>query len=231
MNGQLLIGEAIIALVLVLVALALTMRMRALEKSVNAAFRRANDALQDRGRTPKEKDKRDDGGQWKHELQRSVETLRSAIGNVAPEVERRIARGRSETPSPYPAPAPIQRSVVYDEPPAAEDGAAQLLALANRIVQQNSTTLDAFRANAGALAARVSAWPGGGEGLPSAFIVEHHGTYYAVPNVVKPARLPNDWFNRADFGVNDEIRRVVSLPRVTPRGGDFDVQVPGVFAR
>jgi hypothetical protein len=49
--------------------------------------------------------------------------------------------------------------------------------------------------------------------------------------VVKPARLPKEWFNRDDFGVNDEIRRVIVLPRLKRRGNEFEVEEAGVFAR
>jgi hypothetical protein len=229
-----LLALAILALTIVLVALAMTLRLRAFERSVNASLRRVNDALQGSGRNHKEKDKRDDLVQVKNELQRSIDAVRSAISNIPAEVVRQIPRGRSESPPAYSAPAPtrnVVRDERYEELPSAEDGAAQLLALANRIVQQNSTTLEAFRASAGALAARVFAWPRTADGTPTAFIVEHHGTCYAVPNVVKPARLPTEWFNRPDFGVNDEIRRVLELPRLTRRGDDYDVQRAGVFGR
>ncbi|MBV8515990.1 MAG: hypothetical protein JO197_01180 [Acidobacteria bacterium] len=224
---------AVLALTIVLTALALTMRLRALEKSVHAA--------QDRGRASKDKDtRREELAQLKSELQKSIESLRSTIVNVPVEVVRRLPRQNFDAAPPRAMnPPPASRSVFRDERQAehyaesvsAEDGAAQLLALANRIVQQNSTTLDAVRASTDALAAHVTVWPPSGEGTPIAFIVEHRGTWYAVPNVVKPARLPNDWFNRADFGVNDEIRRVESLPRLTRRGDDFEVQHAGVFSR
>ena len=81
------------------------------------------------------------------------------------------------------------------------------------------------------IAIHVSPWPNAADGAPVAFIVEHGGSCYAVPNVIKPARLPQDWFNRSEFGVNDEIQRIVSLPRLRRRGNDYEVAMPGVFAR
>jgi hypothetical protein len=143
---------------------------------------------------------------------------------VAPPPVTPIPRGRPSRDFEFSAP---EETTSY----VAEDGVAQLLSMANHIVQQTSISLDAFRARAGALASRVSAWPAGSESAPVAFLVEHRGVWYAVPNVVKPGRLPEAWFNRSDFGVNDEIQHVTSLPRLIRRGDRYDVEKTGVFAK
>lgn len=226
---------SIVAAVLVLLAvLALVIWMRRLEKKINSSLTRNHDVRQERDRAAREKGKRDELGQLKSELHNDIESLRSILGSIAADTQRLIANSQSRSLRETNAPPPHSLAVAYDayeESRGAEDGLAQLLSIANRIVQQSSTTLDAFRASTGSFAAHVSAYPSATEGAPTAFVVEHRGAYYGIPNVVKPQRLPQDWFNRSDFGVNDEIRRVVSLPRLRPRGADYDVQEPGVFAR
>jgi len=209
----------IAAVVFLLGVLAIVQRMRALQSSVTAALR-------------KEKEKRDNLAP----LTREIESLRSAIGNIAPDTERRIARllqqqrteernaaGRDVQPLRARTPAPPA------EP--AEVGVERLVELANGVVQDSPTTIDAVRAKASMIHVRVSAWPDSTSLQPVAFIVEHQGAYYGVPNIAKPKRLPQEWFNSAEFAVNDEIQRVVSLPRLTRRGNDYAVQERGVFTK
>lgn len=228
---------AVGGILIVLAALAFVLRMHAFEKRIVALLALHHETRQDRDREQKGKGRRDELAQLKSELHNDLESLRSITRSIAADTQRLLARANSQPPSsretsaPPPRPSATVQSYDTYEEPRAEDGVAQLLAIANRIVQQSSTTLDAFRASTGGLAANVSAWPNATENVPTAFIVEHRGAHYAIPNVVKPARLPKEWFNRSEFGVNDEIQRIASLPRLRPRGNDYDVQEPGVFSR
>ena len=217
--------EALVSGVLILLAtVAFVMRVRQLEKKLDVALNRLHETS---------KQKRDDPPPWK-KLQESIESLQTRMDAFPREMDRVIAVRLSTRPQPE-APAPPRSAppVVYDEPRAtAEDGVAQLLTIANGIVQDSSTTLETFRTRTDRLGARVTTWPpNAADPFPIAFIVEHRGSCYAVPNVVKPARLPQEWFNRSTFGVNDEIRRVVTLPRLRRSAQGFDVQEPGVFER
>jgi hypothetical protein len=231
MNAQV-IAIAVVAVVIVLCTLALTLQMKRLGANLNALVMRPP---ADRG--SKERDKRDELAQLKQELQRGFDTLRSQIGNIPAETQRRIA----SAPVPVSAPSrdismrPVRFAAPefddYEEPAKAEDVVRALVMLANRTLQ-NATTVDAFRASAPTAVNGVSAFPNSSaDGKPIAFVVEYRGAFFGVPNVVKPARLPNDWFNRADFGVNDEIRRIELLPKLRRRGGEYEVEQPGVFAR
>ncbi|HWW61821.1 MAG TPA: hypothetical protein VN181_10675, partial [Thermoanaerobaculia bacterium] len=223
-----LIGSTAAALLIVLAVLGLVWRLRSLGSKLAGMLSR-----QDRDAADREKRQREDLALCKTELRNDLEALRAAIAKVPSETGRALGpallRLREESPAPPRSAPPVAES--YPEARGADDGVAQLLVIANRIVQESSTTLESFRARTASLAARVSPWPRGSEGTPVAFVVEHHGSCYAIPNVVKPARLPQDWFNRAEFGVNDEIHRVVSLPRLKRRGDAYDVQEPGVFER
>lgn len=229
-------GALTASVLLVLAVLAFVLRLRNLEHRLSDVHTRLDSVL--RERKERDKGKRDEAPQWKQELRAELEPLRSAIGKVAADTQRLITHATSQrrfasdpASAARPAPAAVPHRETHDETRTTEDAVGQLLSIANRIVQQSSTTLDAFRASAGSLAAHVSAWPTASDGVPAAFIVEHRGAYYAVPNVVKPARLPQEWFNRSDFGVNDEIQRVDVLPRLRRRGDGYDVQEPGVFGR
>jgi hypothetical protein len=216
---------------IVLAVLVLTIRMRGSERRVSALVRRVTESLQDRGRTPKEKQKGDDLEPLRQELQKSIDALRLAVANLRAEAERRRNAPESRPPqfTSMPAWKSGPKDDGYDDPRTNEDGAAQLLTIANRIVQQGSTSLDTFRGWTGALADHVSAWSP--EGTLAAFIVEHRGTCYVVPNVLKPTRLKSEWFNRSAFGFNDEIRRVISLPRLRRRGDELEVEEQGVFEK
>jgi hypothetical protein len=236
------VGTLVVAVLLLLTVLGLVYRLSKLETKLLHFRPREEDSRGDRERSSREKKSQAELAQWKDDLRRDLNALRDAIKNIPVETERRIAQALATQPRPVPTessaalrsapPAPAYREPrdTYDDPRGGEDGVAQLLTLANRIVQ-SSTTLDAFRASAGSVAGQVSVFPSGADGSPTAFIVEHRGAYYAVPNVVKPARLPKEWFNRSDFGVNDEIRRVLSLPRLTRHGDGYEVQEPGEFTR
>jgi hypothetical protein len=220
------IGEIVTAVLFVLTVLALVLRVRELEKSINQLPKRLSGGHREqRDTSPKETVRREDLEQWKTELHRHFDRVQGIVGSIGPRLDRieaemeRHGASSSQEPARYGTPSHN----------VSEDGAAQLLLLANRIVQQGSTTLDAMRANTNSMSNSVSALRN--ENPPSAFIVEHRGTCYAVPNVVKPARLPKEWFNRDDFGVNDEIRRVIVLPRLKRRGNEFEVEEAGVFAR
>lgn len=237
-------GAVVAAVLMVLAVLAFVLAMRSYEKRVVASMAGIKESLagvkeavgRDRAR---EKETREDLEDLKSQLRSHDESIHAAVRRIFTEMEQAIARAPAQSRRPHdtgapahsPSAAPVLRHNNHDDLQRGEDHVAQLLSIANRIVQQSSTTLDAFCASTGSFAAHVSVWPNAREGAPVAFIVEHRGTYYAIPNVVKPARLPQEWFNRSEFGVNDEIQRVISLPRLTRRGDQYDVQVPGVFAR
>jgi len=217
----------IAAILIITVTVALARRIQGLERQIGRAVARFD---KEEGRERHAKHKPDDQEQWTRELRRDIESLRSMIGTIPGETARQVRAALSKETATRSVPPPAAGEP-YDEPAETEDVPARLLEIANRIVQQSSITLDAFRASAGSLATNVAAWPGSADGVPLAFIVEHRGAHYAVPNVVKPARLPKEWFNRSDFGVNDEIQRVLSLPRLRRRGDGYDVQELGVFGR
>jgi hypothetical protein len=216
----------IIAAVLVLLAaLAFAMRMRRFEANVAILIRHVDDVRNEQKARGKEKGSKDELAQLRQEIKDGFESLRSRIGNIPAETSRLIGSKPVERPRAAPA------YDAYDPPPIEpEDGIGRLLTIANRIAQESSMTIESFRASAGSLGSRVSSYTNGTDNFPVAFIVEHRGSHYAVPNVMKPARLPKEWFNRSEFGVNDEIQRVISLPRLRRRGNEYDVQEPGVFA-
>lgn len=232
-------GALTAAVLLIVAALAITLRMRSLENKLGRPLSKPEDASRERERAQNDKKKNDELVQTLSELRNDLKSLRSVVDRIANDTHTLRSRNSADSQSPsrhaMTAPVPrgnaaVPRDRDYDEPRVTEDGVAQLLSIANRIVQESPTTLDAFRASAGSIAGRVVSWPAA-DGTPVAFIVEHRGSYYAVPNVGKPARLPQEWFNRSDFGVNDEIQRVVSLPRLRRSGDKYDVQEAGVFAR
>ncbi|HYH10560.1 MAG TPA: hypothetical protein VEK11_26180 [Thermoanaerobaculia bacterium] len=229
------ITGAVIAAVLMLLTVAgFVLRIR----EFNGVLAQVITRVEQRGnndRVPKDRGKRDDGAEVK-ELRREIQALQTSVRNLPADIERRLRPLLAEAPQQQPqrprtAVPPVRD---YDEPceepRVLEDTPAQLLSIANQIVRQSST-LDAFRASTSKLPVRVSPWPEPSDGMPAAFIVEYRGSCYAVPNAVKPARLPQDWFNRSEFGVNDEIHRVESLPRLRRRGDAFDVEERGVFVR
>jgi hypothetical protein len=229
MNAPIVIAAATIVVAIVLGVFALSRRMKQLDARLTGFAPR-----QDRDRQPKEKDKRDELAQLKQEMKSGFDALRASIGDIAA-TARRIESAQQAARD---VPARAIRSMApppdydaYETPRSAEDSVAVLLQIANRTLQQNPMRLDEFRASAASFAGRISAYAPSGEGVPYAFLVEHRGTLLAVPNTGKPGRLPSDWFNRSDFGFNDEIHRVVSLPRLRERGNDYEVQEPGVFAK
>lgn len=215
------------ALVFLLTVVGFLQQMRRMIDKVLAALPRANEGRLDRDRFLNElavlkKDTRD-----------QIDSLRDVVEALPGKVQQRVQNAMQQSKPTPAAPTPPPRTYeTYEERRPVEDTGAQLLTLANQVVQQTPTTLEAIRASTRQLQVQVSPWPNGGEATPAAFIVEHRTVCYAIPNVVKPARLPQEWFNRSDFGVNDEIQRVVSLPRLQRRGGnDYDVMAPGVFTR
>lgn len=167
----------------------------------------------------------------KNDVREQIASLRAAIEAIPAKVQQRVQNSPQQHKAPPVSAAPARPYERYETQRPVEDATAQLLTIANQIVQQTPTTLDAFRASTRQLPVRVSAWPTAADGAPVAFIVEHRGACYAIPNVIKPARLPQEWFNRSEFGVNDEIQRVVTLPLLRRSGNDYEVAVPGVFAR
>lgn len=228
------IGALSAAILIVSATLAWTFRMRAMERRIARMLARVDELSEERHRQLRQKWKPEETGQSKKDLRGELDSLRSLIGKIPGETARQVNLVLQERQSEQPrlpgreGAAALAGRDRYEEP---EDGLAQLLVIANRIVQQSSTTLEAFRTSVGVSATRVVAYPSSGEGTPLAFIVEHRGAHYAVPNVVKPARLPQDWFNRSEFGINDEIQQVFSLPRLLRRGDRYDVQEAGVFGR
>jgi hypothetical protein len=221
----LLVIGAVVAAALIIAAIVLLMlRIRALGKQIARTLARFDELA-------RQKQKPEPAGPPAGEWRRELDALRSAIGRVPAETARQLEPALQKLRDVASAPPARAIQPRREEPAEPEDGVAQLLAIANRIVQQSSTTLDDFRASAGALARRVAAWPSSADGAPLAFIVEYRGEHYAVPNVIKPARLPKEWFNRSEFGFNDEIQRVVSLPRLRRAGDGYDVQEAGVFGR
>jgi hypothetical protein len=228
------IGALSAAILTVAATLVWTRRMLAMERGIARILARVEELSEERHRQPRQKWKPEDTGQPKKEPRGDLDSLRSLIGKIPGETARQVQLVLQERQPEQPrlpgrqAAAALADHNPYEEP---EDGLAQLLVIANRIVQQSSTTLEAFRTSAGVPATRVVAYPSSGDGMPLAFIVEHRGAHYAVPNVVKPARLPQDWFNRSEFGINDEIQQVFSLPRLLRRGDGYDVQEAGVFGR
>jgi hypothetical protein len=226
------IGALVAGVLFVSAALAFVLRIRSLEALVLSAVRR----IGDRHERGKDNGTRDEVADLRLACKSGFDRLHSAIGEIPEKTSLRLRGAMQASPQPNfgVSPARVAAPVAsYEESPREpEDPVAQLLGVANRIVQQSSITLEAFRASMGAFSGRVSPWPNAIDGTPAAFIVEHRGSCYAVPNVMKPARLPNEWFNRSEFGVNDEIQRVVALPRLRRRGGDdFEVQEAGVFSR
>lgn len=222
-------GTLAAAVLLTCATVGLVLRLRSLERRIAQAVVRF-DGVHEKDREAKQKAKAEASGPSQKDLRDELESLRSLIKRIPGETVRQV-QGALEKWSQEPAHVSPPVDDLDYEPAEPQDAMAQLLAMANRIVQQGSTTLEAFRASTGALAMRVSAWPSSADGAPLAFIVEHRGAHYAVPNVIKPARLPKEWFNRSDFGVNDEIQRVVSLPSLRRRGDGYDVQQAGVFDR
>jgi hypothetical protein len=234
-------GFVVPAVLVVLATVAIKYRLDRLDASLSSRILNARPKEKEKEKD-KEKDRRNELADLRADLRKELEALRSQIRSVHADTQKLLAQPRPQQqqtqaprePSPRFA-APHYTSYDEDEPeaPAAPppvDGVAQLLSVANRIVQQSSMSLDAFRSNTSTLAARISPWPAADD-RPVAFLVEYRGSLYAVPNVIKPARLPQEWFNGDEFGVNDEIRSVVALPRLARRGDGFDVQEQGVFSR
>lgn len=223
------IGTLAAAIGIIAAVTGLMHRVRSLESKIAGALLRLEAHANQK---PKVEDPRPSTRDFRAEL----DSLRSTIAKIPAETAQQVTSALQKSRDlggvapmrTVQARPPADR---YDEPAEPVDALARLLAIANEIVQQSSTTLDAFRANAGALVAHVAAWPSSADGVPLAFIVEYRGSHYAVPNVVKPTRLPKEWFNRSEFGVNDEIQRVVSLPRLRRHGDGYEVQEAGVFGR
>jgi hypothetical protein len=223
--------ELLAAAILIFAAVAaLIFRSRRLEVQIRRALTRFDAVNEERRRHAQPQRKPYEPERLIRDLQGQLDSLRSMIARIPGDTARQIEAILPEWSPEQEVPPPPRLSIPDDrlEP---QDGLTQLLAIANHIVQQSSTTLDDFRASAGTLVTHVAAWPGSADCAPLAFIVEYGGAHYAVPNVIKPARLPNDWFNRGDFGVNDEIQRVLSLPRLRRHADGYDVQEAGVFGR
>jgi len=227
---QLTAAPLVAALLVMLAIVGLVWQLRGAERQLIQAL-----GAQNKEATAREKRLRDDLSLCKADLREDIDSLRAALAQIPGDTDRLIAPKLSKQNQHLaPPPASSQQSAgMYDDvyENSAQDGIAQLLIAANRIVQENSTTLEKFRQRVARVSSRVSSFGPSTGDAPVAFIVEHEGSSYAVPNVVKPARLPNDWFNRGDFGVNDEIRRVVSLPRLRRRGDRYDIEERGVFER
>lgn len=227
---------AIVTAVIVLLAVtAAALQMQKMTKKILAALPRNDDGRHDRDRVMKEL------AVVKNDIRTQIGALKATADEIPTQVERRIQKMlerralEQRAPEPVRAPAnPTAHTRSFETPEPSRtfiDAAAQLLGIANRIVQQTPATLDAFRTSTREFVKQVIPWPNAVDGTPSAFIVDDGESYYAIPNVIKPARLPQEWFNRSEFGVNDEIQRIVSLPRLRRRGNDYEVSVPGVFSR
>lgn len=212
------------ALIFLLAVAAHVLQMASVTRKILAALPRGDEGRHDRDRVLKEL------AVVKNDTREQIATLRVAVEGIPDKVQQRVqkllAKGNSSGST-----SSSQQYETSERQRSFEDATPQLLTIANQVIQQTPTTLDAFRASTRQISVRVSAWPNAADGAPVAFIVEHRDSYYAIPNVVKPARLPPEWFNRAEFGVNDEIQRVVELPRLRRRGNEYDVAVPGVFGR
>jgi len=226
-------GAAIAALCIVLTALALALRMKALERRVSSLQTQIS---------LKEKDTRGDFEQFRKSIRADLDELKTVMRKIPADIERLGSRLASQAKSaarevtaapPRQLATPVHSTHDFRvEPSSTEDAVGQLLSIANGVLRQSTAaTLTEFRAATERLSMRASPWPDDSDGKPVAFIVEHRGSHYAVPNVVKPARLPNEWFNRSAFGFNDDIRHVVSLPRLRRRGDDYEVQEAGVFEK
>lgn len=213
------------AVIFLLAVAAFVLQMKRMAATIMAALPRGDEGRHDRERLVKEL------AAVKKDVGEQIALLRVAVEGLPAKVQQRVQNATPQYKSPPVPAAPTRPYEPYEAPRPVEDATAQLLTIANQIVQQTPTTLDAFRASTRQLPVRVSAWPGAADGAPVAFIVEHRDACYAIPNVIKPARLPQEWFNRSEFGVNDEIQRVVTLPLLRRSGTDYEVAVPGVFAR
>jgi len=237
-----LVSAGLVALLITLGALALVLRLKALEGRIERALHLLN-SRHERELGDREKGKREELPQSRKDLHAGIESLKSVIRSLEASTQKlsaAVSRSSSQESSStrdavsrdaaswHPSTIP---SYETSDGRSAADVVQELLLIANRIVRLSSTSLDEFRATTDSLAVHVSTWPNGVEGIPAAFVAEHRGRCYAVPNVVKPARLPQDWFNRSDFGVNDEIRDVISLPRLRRSGNGYSVEEPGVFKR
>jgi hypothetical protein len=221
-DWRLVTTTGVAAVIFLLAVAAFVQQMRRMTATILAALPRGDEGRHDRERLLKEL------ALVRNDMQEQIASLRVAVEGIPARVQQRV----QNAPPPHKTPPPPARPYEpYDAPRPVEDATAQLLTIANQIVQQTPSTLEAFRASTRQLPVRVSAWPSAADGAPVAFIVEHRDSCYAIPNVIKPARLPQEWFNRSEFGVNDEIQRVVTLPRLRRRGNEYEVTVPGVFAR
>jgi hypothetical protein len=224
------------AVLAILAVAAFAFQIRGFERKAAATLLRLDGLRQDLERG-KDKGKREDLQQLKNELRGDITALKSLIGNIPRNTAQLIADTssrsyeRTATPPPSRAPIAVRAYQSYEETQEPEDGVSVLLQLANRIARNGSISLETARESANALGASVSPWSVPGDGGTTAFIVDYRGSSYVVPNVVKPARLRKEWFNRSDFGVNDEIQAIRSLPRLRRRGDDFDVLDAGEFTR
>jgi hypothetical protein len=225
------IGALVAAILITCAFASFIIELRALRKAIGQTNARMESIREELNRPGKQKGRNDEQQPSKADLRSDLDSLRSSIGRVPGDTVKQVKVVLEEWSSQLESDR-SWRGPSFNEPrERQEDGLAELLAIANRIVQQSSTTLEAFRQSIGSIASRIVPWTQSADGSPVAFIVEHRGAHYAVPNVVKPARLPKEWFNRSEFGINDEIHRIVSLPRLRPRGNDYEVQEAGVFGR
>jgi hypothetical protein len=216
----------IAAVIFLLAAVAFVLQMQRATRAILKAPPRGDDARQDRDRVMKEL------AVLRNDMRDQIAALRATVEEIPARVQQRVQNVLSPQKPTTPAPAaPARPPETYEPARPIEDPSAQLLTIANQIIQQTPATLEAFQASTRQLSVRVFAWTNPADGALAAFIVEHRGSYYAIPNVIKPARLPQEWFNRSEFGVNDEIQRVVVLPRLRRAGSGYEVAAPGVFAR
>lgn len=233
MNGH--VPLLIAGVLAVCAALAIVLRMRKLEAAVDKMLRRAEPPKHDRERDRGDHAKRDDVVQLRQEVRSGFDSLRSAIDELPAKVARSVsananaARAQAAAPaSSYVASSSSSSSPQQRE---AEDPVTHLLGVANRVMQNCPATIDEVRASIRIAPVNIAPWRNPGESTPVAFVVEHRGSCYAIPNVIKSARFPQAWFNGGDFGMNDEIQRVVALPRLRRSGDQYEVQEPGVFSK
>lgn len=214
------------AVLFVLAILGFVIQARKSEARVLAALSRVESTLRDRANA--NVPSRNDLDSVRAALAQNIVDAESRLTGI---VQKSQSRERSNQPPAYVPSKPPTVDRYEEEPQSVQDVVGRLTEIANQILQQSPAPIDVIRSKTNHLPIQIHPPSSSGGDQQGYVVAQHAGNYYALPNAVKPTRVPDAWFNRSDFGFNDEIQRVMSLPRLTRRGNDYVVDEPGVFAK
>lgn len=164
-----------------------------------------------------------------------LNSILSTLGEIGDEVKRNgpreVGAGFLERSANKQKDTQWRRQEVDDQVPfddEKKDGAAQLLACANSLLQ-DPESLDGIKKRLVSVSDQIDGEPRG-ESRPDYFLVKANSKVFVLPNGDRYTRIPSEWFNSADFRkATSKIESIVELPLVRPGRDGYVSERPGLF--